>query len=55
MDLGVFYLKFCVINLVFITSNGQDINPAIHAAVAPPSDALATGLTPLEFNYFLNI
>lgn len=41
----------CVMSLVLMTSKGQDTNPAMHAAIIPPIDALITGLTLFFVNY----
>ena len=38
--------KFWVISLVFITSKGQDTNPAMAAARDPPTEAETTGERP---------
>lgn len=44
---------FCVIILVFITSKGHEMKPAIQAAAIPPSDALAMLFIPCAVSVVL--
>ena len=53
--LGLSYFMFWVINLVFITSKGQEIKPAMQAAIIPPIEALTTLFNPWFVSRYLII